>query len=992
MTVELLTSTSKSMTRRSFLKWGTSAGAGLAASSLFFVPSKSHAATYGTPIPVETDATVTIKYSVCLMCHSNCGIRVKINDVGRVIKIDGNPYHPNGTDSPLPYDTNPHSQNARNAAGCVCAKSQSAIETLYNPYRLKHPLKRVGRRGEGKWKRISWNQAISEIAAKLAPIRDLSTPMDPAAPELGPKANGLVFTGGRNQHGQKEFTDRFFAKCFGTINKRHDHTSICETSHHVAFAYMLDKDKNHLKPDLENCEYVIYFGTNPFEAGFPMVPFARKTQNMRTRAGNPGTMVVVDPRLSRAAGKANIWLPIKPGTDGALALAIGRRILDQQTYNANFLSLTSTAHAKNNGETISSDATWLVNLNTGAFLTLAEAGVTAAAGSHVVIRQGGATSGDATADARANDTEAQGELFVDALVNGIPVKSALQLYREQCETHTIAEWAAICGLDESQIIAVADGYTSHGRRAAAEFYRGACQHTNGTYASMAIIALNWLIGNVNWKGGMASGGSHYHEMGEGKPGTPYDLRSSVANGVSASGIEITRAGTKYESSSEYASKPPGSQYPATRPWFPFAKYGNYQELIPSIGARYPYPCQALILYWNNAAYSAPAHRDIAKQVLTDEEKLPFFVAIDVDFGETSSLADILLPDVTFLEQWMTPHVAPTMLTTISGVRQPVVGAINGIPVHELQGMPEKAVYRGLYPDCRQMIDMLIEIGKAMGLPGVGANAFPGTLAFGNGNDTSLDSAWDWYKRMISNLAGEAGSLVPGSDELEKIDYVLARGGIFAPVSGAYDSVNPDHLAKKFDKGELHFYVEDFGKAFDSMTGQRLSGTPIHEAIKTVLDRPILDDPDFPLILVTYKPAWHAQARTIVNNHLLALMPENYVEISAQDASDRGIVTGDMVCVRSITNPRTVTGRALVVEGMRPGVVAMAHSFGHWEMSSRSHAVNGLPTDFDSRRGNGIQANVVMENDPDLDNSVCLQDKIGGSASFYDSRIQVEKIS
>jgi anaerobic selenocysteine-containing dehydrogenase len=993
MTVETLTSTSKGMTRRSFLKWGTSAGAGLAAGSLFFVPSKSHAATYGNPIPPETDASVTIKYTVCQMCNSNCGLRVKINDVGRLIKVDGNPYHPNNTDTPLDYSTDPASPAGRAAVGRCCAKAQAAIETLYSPYRLKHPLKRVGRRGEGKWKRISWDEALSEIAAKLGAIRDLSTPMDPAAPELGPKANGLTFSGGRNQ--QPEFSDRFFEKCFGTINKRHDHTSICETSHHVAHAYLLDKSKNHLKPDINNCEYLIYFGTNPFEAAFPMVAIARKTQNMRTRQGNPGTMVVVDPRLSRTAGKADIWFPIKPGTDAALALAMGRRILDQQTYNANFLSFTSTAHAKNNGETIGSDATWLVNLNTRAFLTPAEAGVTAAAGSHVVIRQGGATSGDATADARGNDTEVQGELFVNATVNGIPVKSTLQLYRENCEAHTIAEWAAICGLDENQIIAVADSFTSHGRKAAATLYRGVCQHTNGTYASMAVIALNWLIGNLNYKGGLAGGGGGYHHMGEGAAGTLYDLKaSSVRDAVSATGVDFCRIGKKYETSTEYANKPPGAKYPATRPWFPFAKNFNFQELFPSIGAQYPYPCQALITYWHAGIYSIPGHRQIAKEVLTDENKLPFFVAIDTEFGETSSLADILLPDVPFLEKFNAPGVAPTILTKVSGIRQPIVGFINGTPVHELPSMPAKATHRSIYPDCRMLEDILIEIGKAMGLPGFGANAFPDGYDFGGAGsgDLALDSAWDWYKRLYSNIAGDAGALVPGATELDKINYILARGGVMAAASTAYDSGNPDLLKSRFDKSEVHFYVEDFATGTDSMTGQKFQGSPNYEAIKTALDNPLGDNAGYPLKLLTYKPAWHAQGRTIINDTLRALQKENFVEISATDASTRGIVTGDLARLSSPSAPEGIVGRALVVEGMRPGVVAVAHSFGHWEMSSRPHTVNGASTGADAGRGAGIQANVVMENDPDLGKSVCLQDKIGGSASFYDSRVQVEKVS
>lgn len=981
-------------TRRGFLQFGASLGAGLAASSLFFIPSSVHASTYGTPVTPETDSTVTIKYTVCQMCHSACGLRVKINSEGRVIKIDGNPYHPHNADAHLDYATDPASVTGRQAVGSCCAKAQAAIETLYNPYRLKHPLKRVGRRGEGKWKRISWDEAFSEIATRLETIRDFSTPISAGGSEFGPKANGLVFMPGRNQ--QADFTDRFFEKCFGTKNKRFDHTSICEQSHHVATAYMTDKSKNHFKPDIENCEYLVYVGTNPFDAGFPMISLARKTQNMRTRNLNPGIMVVVDPYLSRTAGKADTWLPIKPGGDAAFALGVGRRIFAQQTYNANYLSLTSTANAKANGETVGTDATCLVNLTTGGFLTPEQAGVTAPTGTRIVIRQGGLVNGDATADARGNNTEVRGELFVNATVNSIPVKTALQLYRDSCESKTIAEWAQICGLTESQITTVADDFTSHGRKAMITFYRGAVQHTNGTYTAMTLLALNWLIGNLNWKGGMASGGGRYAELGEGKAGTYYNLSAgSVRNSASALGsVDLCRIGASYETSTEYAGKADGSKFPATRPWFPFAKYGNFQEVFPSIGQQYPYACSALITYWNVGNYSIPGQREIAKRVLTDESKLPFHVAIDVEFGETSVLADILLPDVTFLEKWNTPHHAPTTLTKFSGVRQPVTGYINGTPVHQLSSMPAKAHFRSIYPDCRMMEDMLIGIGKAMGLPGHGANAFPTGYDFGGSGsgDLAMDSAWDWYKRQYANVAGEAGSLVPGATELDKINYIIARGGVFAPANTAYSGTNPDWLNSRFDKSECHFYVEYFALATDSMTGQKFLGVPIYDPIKTVKGNLWPESTQYPLALVTYKMAWHGQGRTMVNDHLRALQKENFVEIAATDAAERGIQNGDEVRVTSPTNPQGRVARALVVEGLRPGVIAVSHHFGHWELSSRPQSVNGIPTGFDAERGKGFQSNVLMENDPDLNYSVCLQDKIGGSASFFDSRVQVKKNS
>jgi len=181
------------------------------------VENQAKAESFGNPALVDTDPRVEIKYSVCLNCQGGCGIRCKVVD-GVLLKVDGNPYHPNTLESHLPYATDP--ADARLIRGRICAKGQAAVQSLYDPYRLKRPLKRAGARGSGLWQTITWEQAFAEIGAKLATYRDLATPIDPAAPELGPKVNQVVFSGGRNQ--QAPFTDRFWKKVFGTTNFRHD--------------------------------------------------------------------------------------------------------------------------------------------------------------------------------------------------------------------------------------------------------------------------------------------------------------------------------------------------------------------------------------------------------------------------------------------------------------------------------------------------------------------------------------------------------------------------------------------------------------------------------------------------------------------------------------------------------------------------------------------------------------------------------------------------
>jgi len=95
----------------------------------------------------------------------------------------------------------------------------------------------------------------------------------------------------------------------------------------------LQSSKNHTKPDLANSQFVLWFGSDPCSANFPFVTISRKLIGM---VADGGKLHVVDPRCNVAASKGN-WVPIKPGTDAALALAIGRTIVDSGSYNAAFL-------------------------------------------------------------------------------------------------------------------------------------------------------------------------------------------------------------------------------------------------------------------------------------------------------------------------------------------------------------------------------------------------------------------------------------------------------------------------------------------------------------------------------------------------------------------------------------------------------------------------------------------------------------------------------
>lgn len=235
---------------------------------------------------------------MCQLCSTICGVIGYVKD-GRVLKIEGNPNDPN-------------------SRGKLCARGQAALNHLYHPERLLYPLKRVGARGEGKWKRISWDEALDEIAAKLKAIR------------VAGQHHEFAFHQGRQR--SKDAIKRFL-DAFGTKTQL-SHRSLCSGNRRAAnLAYLWESDWD--LNDCENSKYILNFGSNAFEAHQGHVPFANRIQNGRFRNG--AKMVTFDVRLSNTAGNSDEWFSPFPGTDGAIALAMGHWILAKNRHDQDFL-------------------------------------------------------------------------------------------------------------------------------------------------------------------------------------------------------------------------------------------------------------------------------------------------------------------------------------------------------------------------------------------------------------------------------------------------------------------------------------------------------------------------------------------------------------------------------------------------------------------------------------------------------------------------------
>jgi tetrathionate reductase subunit A len=1029
--------TDKNLTRRDFLK--VSSVVGGTAAFLGFMPSVGKAvsaANFKAQNYPLTDPENVI-YSICLNCHNACTVKGHILD-GVLVKIDGNPYSPQNLNPQLPEDAS--LADAARIDAPLCPKGQGGVQVLYDPYRVRKVLKRAGKRGENKWETIEWNQFVdevvnggdlfgegnvdgfdavwklrdpelsSELAADSAAVASgemslvdfqakhsahLDVLIDPEHPDLGPVNNQFVFQGGRVEHGRKELIKRCVYNSFGSVNF-YLHTTICEQSHHVAYKMSNDAGKDHMKPDTMNSEFVIYFGTSPFEANFGPTNMAPKiTQGMVDRGMK---IAVVDPRLSKTAGKAWKWLAAKPGTDAAVALGMIRWIIENERYDAAFLSAPNKDAASAINESAYSDATHLVDTSTMKFLKASDLGVEIpedGEDGRVVL-----VDGEPTLAA----TAPKGDLFVDKTISGIKVKSAFQMLSERVAEMTIEEYADHAGVRSKDIIELADEFTSHGKKAAADLYRGPVQHTNGYYNGQAVITLNALIGNFDWKGGLTTGGGHWHEDGS-KAGAPFPVDivySGAPGGLKKFGVHVNREQAAYEKTTLFDG------YPAKRPWYPFTAE-LYQNIIPSMADGYPYHGKILVTQKGTPIMATPAgHKQV--EMLRDPKKIPLFIACDIVIGETSMYADYIVPDLTYMERWGTSHTSPDVVTKFSKIRQPMVAPLTDTVSVDGEEMPIS------------IEAFFIAIGKKLGLPGFGKDGF--------GPGFNFDRPEDFFLKFAANLA--YGDKEDGSEKLPEatgnelaifrkarehlpksvfdeekwkaaigdeslwlsVVTLLNKGGRFEPAEKAYKG---NKMAHPFG-GQWNFFVEKVAQGKNSINGENFSGLPKVEPVSDASGKAVKREGD--LHLITYKEVTGGQSRTGSAYWLQTVLPENFIYLNTVDAKRMGLKTGDVVQMTSSDLPsgkfdlgdgRTyeIKGKVKVTEGLRPGLVSVSWSYGHWAYGSNDVVVDGEVVKGDERRRSGTMPNPLMMVDP-IVSDVCLTDPIGGSASFYDSFVSIKK--
>jgi len=310
--------------RRSFLSFILGGAAGTALSPLpwkitddFAIWSQNWP---WTPVPERGE--ISRINSACMLCPGGCGVSVK-KSAERVIKIEGLKGHPVND-------------------GGLCILGLAGAQLLYSPTRIQTPLKKVN----GRWQKLSWKEAITELAAKLKELRAKGS------------AHTVACVAGSDRGTVPELLNRFLA-VYGSPN--FFRTPSIWDSYELAL-YLSQGTRSMAGFDIENADFILSFGSGLIE-GWGSPGYMLRAKGLLWKNG--GRMDQIESRLSKTAAKSDHWIAINPGSEGALALGLAYVIIKERLYNQNFTDQYSTGLAERQKQVIGGFPPEIVSKMTG---------------------------------------------------------------------------------------------------------------------------------------------------------------------------------------------------------------------------------------------------------------------------------------------------------------------------------------------------------------------------------------------------------------------------------------------------------------------------------------------------------------------------------------------------------------------------------------------------------------------------------------------------
>ena len=917
-----------------------------------------------------TDSRIEVKNTTCYMCACRCGIRVTLKD-GEVRYIQGNPEHPLNK-------------------GVICAKGSSGIMKQYSPARLTKPLLRKpgSARGDADFQEISWDEAFQLMSDRLAQIR-----------ATDPKKFAL-FTG----RDQMQALTGLFARQFGTPNYA-AHGGFCSVNMAAGMIYTIGGSFWEFGgPDLERARLFIMIGTAEDHHSNPLKMALSQFKR------NGGRFISINPVRTGYSAIADDWIPIKPGTDGALLLALIHETINTGLYDREFLTQYSNAAQLVNVDEKHDDF--------GLFVRTYEESDEGKVHPQDQLWWDRLTNKAVRTHTKGADPYLLGEFTLE---DGTKVKPAFQMLVDQVKDYT-PDWAAdITGISADRIrslahemgivardekielpIAWTDVWGNEheavtGRPVAFHAMRGLAAHSNGFQTIRALAILMSILGTIDRPGGFR------HKAPFPRPIPPCPKTPNGPQGIKANeplgGMPLGWPADPNDLFVDAHGEP--IRIDKGFSWeYPLSVHGLMHNVITNAWRGDPYRIDTLLIFMANMAWNSTMNTEQVRNMLNDKDesgeyKIPFLIVCDAFQSEMVAYADLVLPDTTYLER----HDAMSMLDR---------------PISEFDG-PVDSVRIPVVPpmgQCKPFQEVLIELGSRLKLPAFTAK--DGRRKYRDYPDFIVNFETEPGSGIgfLSGWRGRSGEkFMKGEPNPQQWELYEKNNCVFhyeLPKSYQYmrnwnegylEWAQYHRLTRYTDPINIHIYSEVLQKFRLAAQGKYAGKQPPDRLRKRIatyfdplpffyepLEAQLSDKHQYPLSAVTQRPmamyhSWDSQ-----NAWLRQIHAHNYLYVSPQLGRKGGFKDGDWVWVESMHGK--VRCMCRFSEAVEPGTVwtwnAIGKAAGAWSLSPEAN---------ESQQG-FLLNHVISEELPahadgdHLSNS----DPVTGQAAWYDVRVKVYKAS
>ncbi|NOX43025.1 MAG: molybdopterin-dependent oxidoreductase [Gammaproteobacteria bacterium] len=911
---------------------------------------------------------IEVKKTTCYMCACRCGIRVTLRN-GEIRYIEGNPEHPLNK-------------------GVLCAKGSSGIMKQYSPARLTKPLKRKegSDRGAAEFEEISWEEAFSMMEERLKHLR-----------ATDPKKFAL-FTG----RDQMQALTGMFAKQFGTPNYA-AHGGFCSVNMAAGMIYTIGGSFWEFGgPDLDRSKLFIMFGTAEDHHSNPLKIELSKFKR------DGGRFISVNPVRTGYSAIADQWVPIKPGTDGALILALIHEIIKQGLYDREFLVQYSNAAQLVNDDDKQDEFGLFVRTDVDE-----DIGVVHPQDQLWWDRK---TNKAVRTHTKTADPFLLGDFVLD---DGTAVKPAFQLLVDRVKDYT-PEWASnITGIPADTIIELAhemgvvarddtielpiawtdawgnDHEAITGNPVSFHAMRGLAAHSNGFQTIRALSILMSILGTIDRPGGFR------HKAPFPRPIPPCAKTPNGPQGVKPNsplgGMPLGWPADPNDLFVDDKGEP--VRIDKAFSWeYPLSVHGMMHNVITNAWRGDPYPIDTLLIFMANMAWNSSMNTVSVREMLNDkhedgEYKIPFIIVCDAFQSEMVAFADLVLPDTTYLER----HDVMSMLDR---------------PISEFDGPVDSVRIPVLPPtgECKPFQEVIIELGARLGLPAFtnedGTRKYRDYPDFVVNHETEKGSGIGF----LAGWRGKSGEkFLQGEPNPNQWEMYEKNNCVFhyeMPKSYQYMRnwnkgyllwAQKHHMTRYTDPINIHIYSEVLQKFRLSAQGKYPGKQPpdrLRKRIETYFDPlpfyyeplegQLTDKHKYPLNAITQRPmamyhSWDSQ-----NAWLRPIHAHNYLYMSPKLGVEGGFNDGDWVWVESMHGK--VRCMCRFSETVEPGTVwtwnAIGKAAGAWNLTAEAN---------ESKKG-FLLNHLISEELPKMDEGdhISNSDPITGQAGWYDVRVKVYK--